>query len=218
MKPQGGSISKSALLALIIIVLGGGLVVYLMSMEGKRGPASPERIVKRMKIRAPRASIPPQVDKGKESKPQKAKEKKQEKDVVKKDTREREVKPVVKPPREVKKVARAPKMASGATSRKVPAPVHAKKIASGPWVVNLSSYTSEREAMDVKERVGAEGHTAYVTVFDHEGRRWYRVRVGFYSSKEEAKEYADRLSKAFNAPGAWVVRPAKSEIAAHSAK
>ena len=66
---------------------------------------------------------------------------------------------------------------------------------SGPetWSVQVNAYPDERSAQQLVDRLKSKGYNATVTEARNKGKLWYRVRVGRYSSKEEAKKLEDTL-------------------------
>ncbi|HHL40218.1 MAG TPA: hypothetical protein ENJ37_06915 [Deltaproteobacteria bacterium] len=118
--------------------------------------------------------------------------------------------PAVTPKRKV-----AGKLASRAPAAKKPGAGATPAEGKGRYAVNLASFLYKPEAMDVMSSLKAAGHNAYVTEFVKDGQRWYRVRVGFFASRDEAAKAGKRLSEEFRLPGAWVVKPSESERKAH---
>ncbi len=84
-----------------------------------------------------------------------------------------------------------------------------------PWVVSLASFISRDEAERFEEDLDGAGYNAYVTETDVDGTRWHRLRVGFYSSEEEAREESKKLADRFDLHGAWIVRPDMKEVVSY---
>lgn len=105
-----------------------------------------------------------------------------------------------------KKPKKAPKASKAIT---------AKDIAVRPWVVGLASFKTLGEAQEVAGSLKALHHNAYITETVKDGRKWYRVRVGFYATKEEAQKVGSSLSARFGLKNLWVVKPSKAEAQAH---
>ncbi|MFQ5480876.1 MAG: SPOR domain-containing protein [Thermodesulfobacteriota bacterium] len=124
--------------------------------------------------------------------------------------------PAVKPP--VKTASRA--KAAKKTVRKKQRTVRKKasiKAASGTWAVNVASFTKSADAMRLRKKLIASGRSAYITEFTKDGTFYYRVRVGFFTSRESAKRVGRAISRSFKNTGdAWVVQPGKAEIASHT--
>lgn len=90
-----------------------------------------------------------------------------------------------------------------------------KKAVYKPWVVNVSSFSQKKEALAFAEKLRGAGYTPYLTEFTMDGVKWHRVRVGFFKTKAEAKRVGDELSVKFKQPGAWIVKPMRSEVLKH---
>lgn len=90
-----------------------------------------------------------------------------------------------------------------------------KTLAKKPYAVNVASFPSMREAQSLLKSLKASGYTAYTTEFTKDGIKWYRVRVGFYKSREEASKVGDKLEAKYNIQSPWIVKPAKEEAAGH---
>lgn len=88
-----------------------------------------------------------------------------------------------------------------------------KALAKKPYAVNVASFPSLKEAHSLLKSLKASGYTAYTTEFTKEGVKWYRVRVGFYRSREEASKVGDRLESRYNVQSPWIVKPPKEEAA-----
>lgn len=93
--------------------------------------------------------------------------------------------------------------------------ITAKDLAARPWVVGLASFKTLGEAQEVAGSLKALHHNAYITETVKDGRKWYRVRVGFYATKEEAQKVGSSLSARFGLKNLWVVKPSKAEAKAH---
>jgi cell division protein FtsN len=71
------------------------------------------------------------------------------------------------------------------------------------WTVQVNAYPDERSAKLLVDQLKNKGYNAKVTEVLNKGKTWYRVRVGRYDSKEEAKKVEETLktnenfSKAF---------------------
>jgi len=79
----------------------------------------------------------------------------------------------------------------------------ANKVNDGSWTVQVNAYPDERSAKLLVDQLKNKGYNAKVTEVLNKGKTWYRVRVGQYDSKEEAKKVEEVLknnenfSKAF---------------------
>ena len=70
----------------------------------------------------------------------------------------------------------------------------------GPWVVNAVSVLSESGAQQLQARLEKGGWNAYVSEVPQGGRLWYGVRVGFFQSKDEARQAAQQISERYDLP------------------
>lgn len=93
--------------------------------------------------------------------------------------------------------------------------VAAKDISARPWAVGLASFKTLDEAQSVAGSIKAQHHNAYITETVKDGRKWYRVRVGFYATREEAEKVGKSLSARYGFHNIWVVKPSKDEMKAH---
>jgi DedD protein len=63
----------------------------------------------------------------------------------------------------------------------------------GPWTVQVNAFPDEKTARTSVDRLKDKGYNAYVTEVRTNGKLWYRVRVGRFSSREEAEKVEDAL-------------------------
>ena len=60
--------------------------------------------------------------------------------------------------------------------------------------MQTASYQDKREAEEVRARLAAKGHSAYIVEFTVPGKGvWYRIRVGRHLDEAAAKELAGKL-------------------------
>ena len=111
----------------------------------------------------------------------------------------KEAKPAVK---EIKPAAaEAPPAAEtapeGGAAEKASSTAEAKKPEPLPresgWTVQVNAYPEEKTAQRLVERLKEKGYDAYMVVSNVKGRTWYRVRVGKFSTREEAKKQQEEL-------------------------
>jgi cell division septation protein DedD len=81
-----------------------------------------------------------------------------------------------------------PREASGKTE-----PGEAKSAPQGPWTVQVNAFPHERDAQNLSRKLEEKGYDAYVASFNTRGRTWYRVRVGHFASREEARAIQEEL-------------------------
>ncbi len=79
-----------------------------------------------------------------------------------------------------------------------------REASSRGWTVQINAFPDDRSAKTWVDRLKNKGYNAYVSEVQNKGKTWYRVRVGSYASREEAKKVEDvlknkeNLSKAFS--------------------
>jgi len=85
------------------------------------------------------------------------------------------------------------------------------------WVINVASFTRRPEAEKLKKRLSSSGYNVYITKFQKGSVLYYRVRVGFYATSNEARKKGRVIASAFRGVGsAWVSKPGMDEIISHS--
>ena len=75
-----------------------------------------------------------------------------------------------------------------------------------PWYVQVNAFPDEQSGKIWVDRLKNKGYNAYLTEANNKGRLWYRVRVGQFSSREEAEKIADILKTKENFPKAFTTR------------
>jgi len=92
-------------------------------------------------------------------------------------------------------------------------PVTAKKIerTSGDsqesgknWRAQVNAYPDERSAKLIADRLKSKGYNAYVSEVQNQGKTWYRVSVGRYTSRDEADKTLEALRNKENFSKAFV--------------
>ena len=61
------------------------------------------------------------------------------------------------------------------------------------WYVQVNAFPDEKSGKISVDRLKNKGYKAYLTEARNNGKLWYRVRVGEFSSREEAERIADIL-------------------------
>lgn len=110
-----------------------------------------------------------------------------------------------RPAAQVKAVKAAPPAASAtAPSRAAPtAPL------AGPGLaINLLSSLVPIDAAEHAVPAALAGYQRYVTEFDKDGRRWYRLRLGVFDNRKEASAALAQLRTTY--PSAWIDRVQES--------
>ena len=122
------------------------------------------------------------------------------------------IKPTAEPPPEAKEVKTAsipPPEAASVPKKEIkaekPAPEKvdaaskpteddkAKGDAARDWTVQVNAFPDERSAQRLADRLKQKGYDAYVTTANFNGRDWYRVRVGHYPTRAQAKQFVEQL-------------------------
>ena len=186
---------KSIILVVAAIVLVAVVVTQLLPL-GEEKPIGPPVVIKKAKIEAPEETAKADVPAGVPVKP-----------AVKADK---------SPVAEEKKLAIKPaapsteKAAKAADARDKPL---VEKKGDKRWAVNVVSLTYENEARHLASKLKKAGYNAYVTEFTKDGVLWYRVRAGFYSSKQNAAAAAKKIvSKLKVKTAPWVAFAPKNEV------
>jgi cell division septation protein DedD len=77
-----------------------------------------------------------------------------------------------------------------------PAPEKAEvksEMARRDWAVQVNAFPHERDAKELAKKLADKGYDAYVVPVDVKGRPWYRVRVGRFTTREEAKNLLETI-------------------------
>ncbi|MZH03052.1 MAG: SPOR domain-containing protein [Nitrospinae bacterium] len=69
----------------------------------------------------------------------------------------------------------------------------AEEISAGGWLVQLGSFQVKKNAENFVSRIKKKGYTPFLV--QAKNSRWFKVRVGPYPSKNEARQVADDLKK-----------------------
>jgi cell division septation protein DedD len=94
-------------------------------------------------------------------------------------------------------------------SREVPNDTPAQNTAteSGQaWYVQVNAFPDEKSGQIFVDKLKNKGYKAYLTEGRNQGQLWYRVRVGEFSSREEAERIAEILKAKENFPKAFAAR------------
>ncbi len=209
--------SKIYLILLILVILGGGAFL-VTSFLGGGEPAEVSTVVSVIKPipgrkpPAKTAKVPAKPAAVKPGAPDKAPGK-----VATKPEPAVEKKPTPAKPAPVKVAAVKPKPKPTA-SKPAPTKTTTTKVsaAAKPWAIHVASFNTSTAAKSFEKRLDRGGYNAYVTHFKKDGVDWYRVRVGFYSTREKARKNGVVIEKKYDKSGLWIVKPAKSEVARHS--
>ena len=74
------------------------------------------------------------------------------------------------------------------------------------WYVQVNAFPDEKSGQIWVDRLKNKGYNAYLTEGRNQGKLWYRVRVGRYSSREEAERLAEILKTKENFTKAFATR------------
>lgn len=205
---------KTIILLAALVIIGGAAAYFLFFKDsGVVYAPEPEKVAKRMKIEVP---SPPEATK--EAAIPAGAQTQTQPPAQQGAVKPAEVKPEVKKKEEIKPAIKevAPeKKAEAKKETESQKAVVGKKMPYKPWAVHVASYTSKEEALAMVKRLQQDNYNAYMTEFDLKGRHWYRVRIGFYASNQEAKTAGKKLSGSYSINGIWTVKPMKKEIMSH---
>jgi len=90
-----------------------------------------------------------------------------------------------------------------------------KKRANKTWVINVISTTSHGEIVAPAITLMKEGYTVYFTNATVKGRKWMRLRVGFFESKSEADKEGKKIMDLLNFVKPWTTKLGDSEHKAY---
>jgi DedD protein len=95
------------------------------------------------------------------------------------------------PKKEIK--ADKPAAEKAETGSKTTEDEKAKGDAPRDWTVQVNAFPDERSAQRLADRLKQKGYDAYVTSASINGRDWYRVRVGHYPTRAQAKQFVEQI-------------------------
>jgi cell division septation protein DedD len=81
------------------------------------------------------------------------------------------------------------------------------------WVINALSTQNEAEAHRTCEMLRDLPYQVYTYQAQVNGQPWHRIRIGFFASRQEARELGERLAKAHNLPSPWILKTNQQELA-----
>ncbi len=89
---------------------------------------------------------------------------------------------------------------------KTPQPEKAKPdSAARAWTIQVNAFPEEARAQKLVERLKEKGYDAYVAAANVKGKDWYRVRVGRFATRAQAKGLLEDIQTKENFPKAIVV-------------
>ncbi|HEY7318942.1 MAG TPA: SPOR domain-containing protein [Candidatus Binatia bacterium] len=74
------------------------------------------------------------------------------------------------------------------------------------WYVQVNAFPDQESGKVSVDRLKNKGYNAHLMEARNNGKLWYRVRVGEFSSREEAEKIADILKSKENFPKAFAIR------------
>lgn len=96
------------------------------------------------------------------------------------------------------------------TELRVITPTEAKagveKPAGSRWAVNVLSTPREADIVPPAVTLAKQGFPAYITRANVKGKEFWRLRVGFFRSKEEAKEQGEKIKTLLEFKEFWTTR------------
>lgn len=103
---------------------------------------------------------------------------------------EKAAKPVEKAAEQTVKEAKAPAREAPPSEVSEQA---SKKTQEAVWAVQVNAFPQERDANRLAKRLKDKGYDAYVALKEIKGKTWYRVRVGHFTTRDEAKSLQEEL-------------------------
>ena len=225
MNISGGFSKRTILLLGLLLIIGGGAAAYFLYFQdiGVAPSPEPEKVAKRIKIEVPapppeekkEVAAPVGVQTQQLQPPAGIQPAQQPAPVQQGAVKPAEVKPEVAKKEEIKPAVKEVLPEKKAAVKKEKQGLVAVKTQYKPWALHVASHASKEEAQTMIKRLKKDKYNAYLTEFNLKNRRWYRVRVGFYTSEEEAKAVGKKITSKYNINGIWAVKPMKSEIKTH---
>ncbi len=74
-------------------------------------------------------------------------------------------------------------------------PKNVEASAVGKYTVQLSAFSTEEEAKTAAQNFRDKGYSAFYAPGQKDGKTWYRVSVGQFTTYQEAKDYKNALPK-----------------------
>lgn len=220
-----GKIRSTAVLTVISALVGAAVVLgayFLLRAPAPEDASGPIVVSKRVKIDLKAFDARPvELEKtpvGQRESPSDEPEAKDEEKPAKReqamDAKAKATLVIDKVKKEVEESGQAPKAEKAA--KKKDAPKSQKKalalLLKQPWIVNVASFSTSSEAAGLASTLREAGFNAYLTEFTKDGKKWHRVRVGFYSTKREAVQASKAIAAKHRVKSPWVAKAAKEEI------
>lgn len=105
-----------------------------------------------------------------------------------------------------------PTPARDVTRAKPPAKKYRGDVIEGHFTVQVSSWKTAKQAQKVLQQVTERGYDAYIqrVWLEDQKETWWRVRIGDFTSVQEARAQQEELNAIY--PGAWVDNVRKEDI------
>lgn len=107
------------------------------------------------------------------------------------------------------KLAKTPAAEAGASKGEAPAAQARDKAGErtgqSAWTVQVNAFPQERDASRLAKRLTDKGYDAYVVSSNIRGKTWYRVRVGYFATRAQAKAMQEELKVKENLSQAMAV-------------
>lgn len=184
------------LIIALLIVLSGVVMIFLLSTGGESPETDTKVVHKSIRVTDPTKA----KEEAREARVTTTKVKKADSSVAK---------VTLKKPKAAVVAKAAPVKTTSKTTRSVQT---ATPSGRGLWAIHVASFQGEKYAKRLERAIDRVGYNSYITSFVKDNVNWHRVRVGFFSTKEDASKTAAIISKRFKQPGAWIVKPPKDEI------
>lgn len=188
---------KVVRIILLLVLLGvTGAVAFIVYFR-KEEPPSIERIVKRVKI-----ELPPKIEP----------EPGQQRTPPEVTTPPPPTTTVTKPeiprlgksgPQEMVSVSRPE---PGTVPKQVSKKARQEAKAVDSWMVHIASFTSKGDAQSIVKRLKEGGYKVYLAESNIKGKRWYRVRIGFYQTEEGARTIGREISTKYHIKDIRIVK------------
>ncbi|MDP6675862.1 MAG: SPOR domain-containing protein [Gammaproteobacteria bacterium] len=94
-----------------------------------------------------------------------------------------------------KPAASKPQAKASAKPPVAPKPSPVKPLPKTGWVVQLGSFSNQKNAQQLADAVGKHGFSVFLMPLDRSGKKLYRVRVGPRDTRAQAEKLAGKLVK-----------------------
>ena len=88
---------------------------------------------------------------------------------------------------------------------------HLTKLGAKLWVVNVFSSQNSKKIVPAALKLMKNGYRVYITNVTIKGKKWMRLRAGFFKNRSEATAAAEKIKLVFKEDDAWVAKIGKME-------